>query len=174
MKYILSPNDNEPGIRYGRYLDYLETIKGSLPAHVAEFASSKQFFTLDSPHSLHDAWLNSVEVRETRRSEQPREPTVTLTLKLLGQYHDRVIVLEYENVFQYRMEGTREIKDGPPNFQYGDTFHGDVITHEVRLGNEGHIIHEIAFATESALLVECLNFTHREEIFGEGKSKHGL
>jgi hypothetical protein len=164
VKYILSSDPDEPGIRYGRYLDYLQTIKNALPENIYAFASDEKYFMLNSPHSLHDAWLNSLEIRETRDKERVLEPIVGLTVKLLGQTHDRVIILEYEDVSEYRLEGRRDVPDGPPDFRYGDTFHGDVFTHEIRLGKEGRIIHEIAFVTESSFLVECRKFSHREEM----------
>jgi len=169
VKYILSSNPDEPGIQYGRYLEYLETIKSSLPDHIYAFASHEKYFTLNSPHSLHDAWLSSVEVRETRNKERPFEPVVGVTLKLLGQLHDRTIVLEYKEVCRYELNGK------PNRSNWADTFHGDVFTHEVRIEKKGWIIHEIGFVSDSTFLIECRDFTSREEMLGAvGESKHGL
>ncbi|HEX4140892.1 MAG TPA: hypothetical protein VHY09_11130 [Candidatus Methylacidiphilales bacterium] len=169
MKYIVSPNPNEPGIWYGRYLEYLKTIKGSLPAHIYEFASDERYFTLNSPHSLHDSWLDSVEVLESRNPNRPFEPRCAITLKLLGQLHDRRIILEYEGVNFYDLSGRRN------PFNWADTLHGDIFTHEVRVEKEGLLTHEIGFVSESTFLIECRNFTCREEMLGRGgASKHDL
>ena len=169
VKYILSSNPDEPGIQYARYLEYLETIKSSLPDHIYAFASNKEYFTLNSPHSLHDAWLSSMEVRETRNKERPFDPVVGVTLKLLGQLHDRTIVLEYKEVCRYDLNGK------PNKFNSADTFHGDVFTHEIRIEKKGWIIHEIGFVSDSVFLIECRDFTCREEMLGEvDKSKHSL
>ncbi len=168
MKYILSSNPDEYGIKYTRYLEYLETIKSLLPDHINAFASQEKYFTLNSPHSLHDAWLNSVEVREERNQDRPFEPVVGVTLKLLGQLHDRTIVLEYKDVCRYELNGK------PNKYNWADTFHGDVFTHEIRIENEGWIIHEVAFVS-STFLIECRDFTTREEMLSEsGDSKDGL
>src|ERR1700677_4262478 len=106
MKYILRP-DEERGIYYDRYLACLETIRDFIPSHIYQFASSEKYFTLNSPHSLHDAWLNSVEVRESRNKETPFDPVVEITLKLFGQMHDRIIILNYEGVMKYGVEGNK-------------------------------------------------------------------
>jgi len=172
VKYIVS-QDGEPGIFYGRYLEYVETIRDSLPEHIYQFASSEKYFTLNSPHSLHDSWLNSVEIREFRNGERPFDPVVGITLKLLGQHHDRIIILDYEEVVQYIFEGSRDV-EGQSGFRYGDTFHGDVFTHEVRLSEKGTLIHEIVYVTESFLLIECKNFTYKEEILDPSSGKHAL
>jgi hypothetical protein len=169
MKYILSSHPDEPGIQYGRYLEYLETIKSSLRDHIYAFASHEKYFTLNSPHSLHDAWLDSVEVRETRNKERPFDPVVSVTLKLLGQLHDRTIVLEYKDVCRYELNGKPNI------YNRADTFHGDIFTHEIRIENEGWIIHEIGFVSDSTFLVECRDFISHEEMLGEsGCSRHCL
>jgi len=168
VKYILS-QDGEPGIFYGRYKDYLNTIQHLLPEQIYQFASDEKYFTLNSPHSLHDSWLSSIEVRELRNQKKPFEPFVEITLKLLGQRHDRIIILNYEGVIEYSIKGTRAVKD-QSDFRYADTFHGDVFTHEIRLNAAGNLIHEIAYVTESFLLIECTNFTCREELLQDGEA----
>ncbi|MEI9998042.1 MAG: acyl-ACP--UDP-N-acetylglucosamine O-acyltransferase [Verrucomicrobiota bacterium] len=67
VKYICRADDPERTIHYGRYLEYLETVRGLLPPDVHAFAADERYFSLDSPHTLHDSWLDSVEVRESRR-----------------------------------------------------------------------------------------------------------
>jgi hypothetical protein len=158
MEHILLPDKD--GIQYGNYLNYLETIRKSLPEPVYQFASSEQHFNLNSPHSLHDAWMESVTISEQRQKTAPFKPQVQVILKLLGQQHDRMIVLEYDKVSRYTVEGKQN------DFNWADTFHGDVFTHEIRVTNENKIIHEILFCSDSRLLVECENFTHREELQG--------
>ena len=155
MKYILSRPGEEYGIYPDRYFEYVETIRNSLPAHIYEFASSEKYFTLNSPHSLHDSWLNSVEIRESHGKET--DSVVGITLKLLGQLHNRIIILDYKDVAGYSLTG----KKNPYN--YADTFHGDVFTHEIRLSDAGNLIHEILFQ-DSTFTIECKDFTHREEI----------
>ncbi|MDB6112383.1 MAG: hypothetical protein JWR69_4133 [Pedosphaera sp.] len=158
MEHILLPD--EDGINYGNYLSYLETIRQLLPEHIYQFASSEQHFNLNSPHSLHDAWMESVTISERRHKAAPFEPQVHIIVKLLGQRHDRLIVLEYENVSRYMVDGK------PSLYNPADTLHGDVFTHEIRVTNKNKIIHEILFVSDSRLQVECDNFTHREELQG--------
>jgi hypothetical protein len=156
VEHILLPDRD--GIQYGNYLRYLSTVREFLPTHIYEFASAEHHFNLNSPHSLHDSWMESATISEKRQATAPFKPEVQVNLRLLGQQHDRTIVLKYENVSSYTLEGRR----GDSNWAV--TFHGDVITHEVRVTNANKVLHEILFRSDSRLLVECENFTHHEEL----------
>jgi len=140
------------------YLQYLETIKATLPLQVFEFASNENRHNLDSAHSLHDAWLTSLTVKENRRAQRPFKPKPTIEIVLLGPQHDREIVLSYVNVSSYRVEGE------PNCFNAADTLHGDVDRHEVRVSEDGLIVHEIKFSSRSSIIITCDNFacTERE------------
>jgi hypothetical protein len=84
---------------------------------------------------------------------------VGVELVLLGQHHDRRIRLSYERVATYRLRGQSGLGSTV------ETYHGDVFTHEVRIAEEGRIVHEIAFVTGSTFIIECENFTAIDEIF---------
>lgn len=154
MNYILDPN--EVGIHFGRYLEALAEYRHRLSPHVAQFAGDAERFTLDHPKSLHDAWLQSVVVTENRGTAAAPS-TVRVELLLLGQHHDRFIRISYERVSRYALHG-----------QSGErctaaTFHGDIFTHEVRVTDAGHTVHEIAFEAGSVFSIECEDFTVTDE-----------
>jgi hypothetical protein len=46
------------------YFAYLETVRARLAPHVVAFALAVERYLLDSRHSLHDAWLESLAVEE--------------------------------------------------------------------------------------------------------------
>ncbi|MEI7912556.1 MAG: hypothetical protein WCK77_23250 [Verrucomicrobiota bacterium] len=154
MKHILDPN--EAGIHFGRYLEALAGYRHRLSPHVAQFAGDADRFTLNHPKSLHDAWLQSVVVTETRRTAAAPS-AVKVELLLLGQHHDRVIRISYERVSRYGLHGQ------PGERCAADAFHGDVLTHEVRVADTGHTVHEIAFVTGSVFTVECEDFIVADE-----------
>lgn len=149
MQHILDPN--EKGIHFGRYLEALRAYRDRLPSHVAEFAGDEERFTLSHPKSLHDAWLECVCVRESRSTEETAS-AVGVELVLLGQRHDRRIRISYEGVTRYRLQGW------PDDGSSVEAFHGDIFTHEVRVTEEGRIVHEIAFVTGSVFFIECADF----------------
>ena len=143
---------------FDEYLGYLDTIKGEISRNVYEFASDLKRHELENAHSLHDSWITSISVQEKRNPSRPFEPEVIIVLELLGQMHDRDIVLEYKEVKAYRIESI----ENPYNS--GDTFHGDVISHEVRLVEHDLLIHEIVMATDKTIEIVCKNFSCNESI----------
>lgn len=78
---------------------------------------------------------------------------------------DRMIRISYEHVSRYALHG-----------QSGErctaaTFHGDIFTHEVRVTDAGHTVHEIAFEAGSVFSIECEDFTVADEPVSENDGK---
>ena len=142
---------------FDEYIKTMEREKEHFPAHVYEFATDLNRHDLQSPHSLHDSWLTSLTIKENRNTARPFEPKPTIEIVLLGQMHDRDIVLEYSHIEWYEMLGFKN------PYNWGDTYQGDVEAHEVRLENDS-IIHEIAFVSESKIVVACKDFTCSERM----------
>ena len=135
MRYIYTESDDS--IEFDRYLEELSSYKHNLPPEVAEFASDEDRFTLSHASSLHDAWLESIVVSESRATDE-KPSQVSVEVILLGQQHDRRIHLKYSDVSRYTHTFA---ESGFPRFQ---TKHGDLFTHEVRY-EDGQVIHEILF-----------------------------
>ncbi|MEH6801072.1 MAG: hypothetical protein V7681_17425 [Halopseudomonas sabulinigri] len=149
------------------YLQYLEAVKSDLPLQVFEFASDEKRHNLDSAHSLHDAWLTSLVVKENRNTQRPFEPKPTIELVLLGPQHDRDIVLSYVNVSSYRAESEQNC------FNAADTLHGDVDLHEVRVSEGGLVVHEIKFSSCSRIIITCDNFICTEREYTQSATAAG-
>jgi hypothetical protein len=156
MQYIL--NDQVEGIDYSRYLEYLRTVRRDLPDHIYNFASDGRHFDLSSTSSLHDAWLESLTVREVVSGSRNEGRKLEVKLSLLGPYHDRTINLTYSGVERYSFD----LPARPDEPRYGYTAHGDLLTHEIRLGAHGLFVHELLFERGSTLLVEFSEFAHLE------------
>ena len=138
------------------YLQYIDANRSRLPETVYEFASDVERYDLRSPHSLHDAWLSSLTVKENRRAEKSLEPNTSIELVLLGPMHDREIVLKYTGVKSYRIEG----KQNPYN--WADTFHGDISGHQVSVGDGGEVVHEIEYVSGAVIFITCNDFCFSE------------
>ena len=148
MDYIL----NGRVIDFGAYIQYLDTIRDRLPPRVAAFASDVRHFALDTPETLHDAWLMELAVREPATGMRQERRVTEIEVRLLGAFHDRLHVLQYTDVRRYEFVGDSVVRG-----------HGDLYTHEVRIASDGvGVIHEYLFlaGTESRLLIECADFTH--------------
>ena len=158
MEHII--HSSTAGIDFTRYAAYVESIRHKLPAHVYAFASDSRYFDLNSHSSLHDAWLESLTVNEGASGERKQVRKLEVHLRLLGPCHDRLIYLRYTGIIRYRFD--TPARQGESRFQH--TAHGDIITHEIRLGAEGSLIHELLFERNSTFLVECADLRHSEEM----------
>ncbi len=151
MEHIFN---SQTGIDFACYARYLESIRYQLPAHIYAFASDSRHFDLNSHSSLHDAWLETLTILETASGERSQIRQLEVQLCLLGPFHDLRIHLHYTGVTQYRFIT-------PP--RYDHPAHGDLLTHEVRLGHDGLLVHELLFERDATFLIECADFRHSEE-----------
>ena len=157
MEHIV--NSETAGMDWTRYSRYVESIRDRLPADVFAFASDSRYFDLSSHSSLHDAWLESLTVREVASGERQEIRGMEIAISLLGPFHDRRIRLHYTGVTRYTF-------GAPPRYgepRYEHTAHGDLITHEIRLGRDGLLVHELLFERDATFLIECSDIRHSEE-----------
>lgn len=143
---------------FKKYLEYLETNKKNLPVDIYEFAKDENRHNLSSPHSLHDAWISSITIKENRNKERPFNPKPSIKIELLGPMHDRDIILSYFDVESYEIKGNKN------RFNWGDTFHGDIDRHEIRL-SESLYEHTIWFHSDSVLKIKFRKFEIRENMY---------
>lgn len=157
MEYILNSTSNN--IDFSSYQQYLLSIKDRLPADVYAFASDAKYFDLQSPTSLHDAWLETCTIKESGTDNRNQNRTLEVHISLLGPFHDRQIHLSYRGVHSYNFEN---LHDGE-NSAGKEKNHGDLYTHEIRLTPDGLLIHELLFE-RGTFLIEFEEFQHAEEM----------
>lgn len=158
MEHIV--NSEFEGIDFLRYSRYVESIRDHLPPHVYAFASDFRHFGPESHSTLHDAWLEYLTIREIATGERHEVRKMEIAISLLGRFNDRRIHLHYTGVTRYSFSA-------PPRYgdpRYEHTAHGDLFTHEIRLGHDGLLIHELLFERDATFLIECSDFRHSEEI----------
>ena len=143
---------------FDEYISNLNSNKDNFPSELFEFAANTERYELNHPQSLHDAWVTSITIAENRNKVRPFEPYLSISLNLLGQQHDRDIVLNYVNVKSYEIIGT----ENP--FNYGDTFHGDVLTHEVSI-SDNLFQHVLELRSGSTFKVIFANFNCLEQVY---------
>ena len=149
-------------IDFTAYLRYLETVREQLPAHVHAFASNPRHFDLTSHSSLHDAWLESLNLAEVGSGERAENRSLEIAITLLGPFHDRRIHLRYAGVTSYSC-----MVPPPEGAEGAGQGNGDLFTHEVRLGRDGLLVHEILFVRGTTIRIECADFRHSEEMLPE-------
>ena len=156
--YILSKDIDslsyeESKRRFSEYKEYLETIKGKLSFFPINFIFEEWYTDIASHKCIHDSWLDKVLISEDDENK------VTITLKLLGAYHDGFITLKYSDVQYYKLNRNESstIKSS----------HGDLRYEEFRLDEDGNQIHEFDWYTldeNAAFLIAC---RHIEYIWEE-------
>ena len=143
---------------FDQYISNLNSNKDIYPNELFEFASNSERYELNHPQSLHDSWVTSITIAENRNKIRPFEPSLSIVLNLLGQQHDRDIVLNYFNVKSYEILGS----ENP--FNYGDTFHGDVLTHEISIV-DGLFQHVLELRSGSFFKVIFSKFSCLEHVY---------
>jgi hypothetical protein len=123
---------------FARYTKYVEENRLHFPPSAYSLASSDWYFEFADHRAPHDSWLESLTVSENSSGERNEIRTVSITIKLLGAYHDGHIELHYPTVFEYRFGNS------------SGQGHGDWRYDEFRLNAQGQLIHEIEWASLGA------------------------
>src|SRR6266702_766002 len=107
MVFILSGDgrDNRvPAVRtaFERYSNYLKQNEAAFPPRAYELATSDWFYDPNDHRCPHDAWLASCQMTETpvRKALKP----CSISIRLLGAYHDGHIEITYPRVFSYSLQ----------------------------------------------------------------------
>lgn len=158
MEYIY---ENENGVQFDRYFEYLESIQDQLPSHVYVFASNFEHYSLSDHSSLHDAWLDYLNIVEPAEGGRQQLRSIEIEARFLGPFHDKRIYLNYETVVGFELV-TPEYFERPSNVNTG---HGDLLIHEVRIEDNLVLVHELEFSRGSTFIIKCKNIKHREESY---------
>ena len=144
---------------YDAYFQYLDEIKGRMLPHIHAFASDVNHHILTSPNSLHDCWIEYWKICEVVVGEKRGERRVDIEACLLGQMHDRHIHLHYKDVRKHTI--TANHKSG----------YGDLLVHELTIGDDGLYVHELEFASGAVFTVKFSDLIHRIELFANAPKR---
>lgn len=128
-----------------RYEQYLEQNRQSFPASAFAFASADWHYNFNDHKALHDSWLVDMSVRETN-SANSDERVTEIQLKLLGAFHDGHLRLTYHDVRSYQIGSATSA-------------HTSIDRDEVRLSENGYVLHEIVWWQDVKWLIECTDIS---------------
>ena len=159
--FILSPErDANATQAFAGYAAYLEQNRAAFPPSAYALATSEWYFDFSVHHAPHDAWLESLTIEEPSSGSRHEIRETTITIKLLGAYHDGYIELHYPRVFEYRLSAI-ELGRG----------HGDWRYDEFRVDQEGRLLHEIqwwsSLTSQSTWLIVASDVQHKWFPFSE-------
>lgn len=160
MEYlVLGGNYEQINRNFDRYYDYLRSIRDALPTDTYDLATGAWHYDAQDHWSLHDSWVEEVSIREEMVDAVRRRRALTITIRLLGPYHDGHAWLHYRGVHRYRieLEGLQQLSERPVN-------HGDWSVDEIRLTSNNTVLHEIQFSSGATWLIECEGVAHKTDI----------
>jgi len=154
FKYIFE--DSNGITTYDKYFEYIESVKNELSEEMYKLFSDVDRYNLTSVKSLHDSWLRTIQVNDILNNEDEVEKIETsISIELLGPYHDRVFSLQYSGVKSYVFN--KPARNIP-------IYHYDLLCHELRLNDKSSLEHMILFDNEISFLIEFSNFSFDEKI----------
>ncbi len=117
---------------FQKYKEYLEKHQSSFPKNAYTLATSDWYGNFNDPRCPHDSWLESINIQEKSSGERQENRHITITIRLLGAYHNGYIELFYPKVFSYCLSCNK-----------GTEGHRDWRYDELRINERGHLVHEI-------------------------------
>lgn len=130
---------------WSNYCNYLESVKSLLPGSAYEFASAPWHYDFHDHRAPHDGWVEEVLIREPALGERKEKRSLEVFVLLLGAYHDGHIELRYSEVDSYSLTSGVSIGLG----------HGDWLYDEIRLSDQGRVLHEVEWSRGGSWLIEC-------------------
>lgn len=150
MKFFNSENSSDflaAKKKFEDYKNYLREHKSFFPESAYDFATADWHYDPQDHRCPHDAWVESLILKETVRSKEAGDESILIEVTLLGAYHDGKIKISYENVNAYNLAllPSDRLTSG----------HGDWIIDEIRLSEKNKVIHEIKFWLAGNWKIEC-------------------
>jgi hypothetical protein len=154
MSYVLAEQrDSDVVAAFANYREYLHSKRTLFPPSARALAVSDWYFDFGDRRCPHDSWLESATICEPSSGSRRELRSSTLTIRLLGAYHDGYIELVYPDVVTYDLN-TTNVRQGHGNWRYD----------EFRLSDNGRVIHEIewaSFGPTARWLIEASDVIHR-------------
>jgi hypothetical protein len=155
VAFILGANrrDEDPVEAFSRYTDYLRAKSDIFPHSAFALATANWYFDPRDHRCPHDAWLESTNLHELSSGERDATRYLSLTVRLLGPYHDGLIEFHYPRVFSYALNA-HDSEGGQRDWRYD----------EFRVSAAGKLIHEIEWSgaqDTGRWLIEASDVTFR-------------
>src|SRR5262245_29350461 len=156
MAYILTKDrplnsHQEWQSAWSKYCSYIESVREQLPDSAYEFATAPYHYDASDHRSPHDGWLESLIVREPATGDRKQNRSLEIDVRLMAAYHDGHIELSYSDVRRYSLQSGGQNELG----------HGDWLYDEIRLSEQGFVLHEVEWARGGVWLIECGNVAYQ-------------
>jgi hypothetical protein len=140
MRFETKTPDGHNIIYPQQYVDYIMSIRERLPAGVRAIVSSKFYFDPSDHRCPHDSWVERLTLSEPSSGDRSQFRELSLSIRLLGAYHDGYIDFSYVRLKRYFLDGSQL-----GSIRSAGTAHSDWLTDEFILLDDGLVSHEIRF-----------------------------
>ncbi len=106
-----------------------------------DFATQSWYRDHSNPRCPHDAWLESLEVRELARGERSEIRETEISIRLLDAYHQGTIIFRYSGVVSYEWLARDQGRG-----------HGDFLSDEFEDADD-YVIHRIHWERSDLIIV---------------------
>ena len=130
--------------KWKEYFTYLETIKEQIPKSAYQFAKADWHYNFNDSRCPHDAWIEDIIIHEHAEGDRQQFRTIEIKIVLLGAWHNGNIEITYKNVKSYTISKSKNLGD----------CHGDWMRDEIKLSENGFVLHEIEWLAEPNWLIE--------------------
>lgn len=157
-------NDNPQSIssQFERYYDYLRSNQAKLPKAAYEYATAPWHynFGLEDPRCPHDAWVESILIREQEVGLPPqrRQRELWIDVRLLNAQQSGYIEISYAYVASLSLEVPNVVDTELP--ASSNRGYHDWLIDEIRLSDHGLIVHEVDFRLGAHWLIECKELSY--------------
>jgi len=140
------------------YLAFLELNRERIPNSVYEFANADWHYNTMDHRCPHDAWLESLEIKEISTEGEKRSRSNSIYLILLGAYHNGKLHLSYDGVTNYSFERNTS-SDDPFLESIFRNGHGDLLVDEFSMSEENEMIHNLSFSNGVTWKIQFRGFS---------------
>lgn len=154
MKYIF--DDENEITQYDLYFDYIRSISDEIPKSLYDFVSDVERYDLRSSKSLHDSWLERINVTSPLFSFKNEDTELELSF-----YSVELVLFNRKTDFQHTLTYQAVSSLECSNLENNIVRPSDLLAHEFRL-EERRYVHEILFENASSITIICENIVHSE------------
>lgn len=138
---------SEQGTSFAAFTTRMREYRDRLPPMLFDFVINDWHYDHRDKRALHDMRLLTCAVAD--RDQAALESNITIDIKLLGAYNDRMLHLRYIDVQAYRLGLGTERQTGnarplPTDLRRS---HGDVLIDEAVVKEDGLFLHAIEFTS---------------------------
>lgn len=139
---------------FEEYRQYLNSVKSLMPPGAYEFATAEWHYDPSDHRCPHDSWLESLTIEERELPSCGPLRGLTISVVLLGAYHDGQIEIMYSDVTSYQLSNIVAAGSSQDDKHIHHGSPGDWLIDEIRMSDEGGtVVHHVEFRNDAKWII---------------------